>query len=121
MQRVLRMVLFVALVATGCGSGADVGSRSEATPPEGATFCSVFHDQYREALADAVPITDDAFSESTAEIVVWAEVLASLAPQEIAAEAADNVRYHRAQAEVSSASDFIPGSNAMHAWANENC
>jgi hypothetical protein len=89
--------------------------------PEGATFCSIFDGEYREALENAVPVGDDAFGEATSEIVAWAEVLADLAPAEIADEAQDNLRYHEAQAAVESAAEFIPGSNAMHAWANERC
>ena len=97
----------------GSGGGIDV--------PDDATFCSVFSGEYRQALDDAVPVTDDAFSERIGAIVAWAEVLVRLAPEELAGEAADNLKYHQAQAAVRSAADFIPGSNAMHAWANVNC
>lgn len=111
---VLGFVLAVAL--GGCG---DDGAEIEV--PEDATFCSVFSGEYRTAVNDAVPITDDRFGERTAAIVAWAEVLVDLAPPELASEAADNLSYHQAQAAVESAAEFIPGSNAMHAWANSNC
>jgi hypothetical protein len=72
-------------------------------------------------VSDAVPATDDGFDAASARITAWAEVLVSLAPEEIGAQAQDNLAYHRAQAELRSAAGFIPGSNEMHAWANANC
>lgn len=89
--------------------------------PDGATFCSVFLGEYRDALADAVPITDDGFAARIGAIVGWAIVLDDLAPAEIADPATDNLNMHRAQQAVQSAADFIPGSNQMHAWANTDC
>ncbi len=107
------------LALTSCGD--DGAGTTSVEVPDDATFCSVFLDQYQEALDDAVPITDDAFGETTALIAAWAEVLLSLAPAEIVGQAGDNLEYHEAQAAVRSASDFISGSNEMHAWAYTNC
>ncbi len=111
------VLLALGLVAAACG-GDDSGVGS-VDIPEGATFCSVFEGQYRQAIDDAVPITDGRFDETIGEIVAWAEVLSDLAPAEIADEALDNLRYHEAQAQTASAAEFIPGSNAMHAWATD--
>lgn len=120
LTRRLGTLLIVALLfLAACGD--DDTATVSVEVPDGATFCSVFLDQYEAAVDDAVPITDDAFDERIARIVAWADVLRSLAPDEIAAQAEDNLRYHEAQAAVRSASDFIPGSNDMHAWAWDNC
>ncbi len=119
MIRRFGVVLVVGLfVLTSCGDD-DIAVAVEI--PDGATFCSVFDGEYTSALDDAVPITDDGFGESTARIVAWAEVLLTLAPDEIITQAEDNLRLHEAHAAVKSASDFIPGSNEMHAWAWDNC
>lgn len=114
------LLMVVGLALAGC-AGDDRQTVGSVEVPQGATFCSIFNGQYREALGNAVPITDEAFEETIGEIVAWADVLVPLAPEEIAEEASDNLRYHQAQAAVSSAAAFIPGSNAMHAWANEHC
>jgi hypothetical protein len=115
-MRSITALLLTASVLPACGDDAPV-----IAVPSDATFCSVFDGQYRDALAAAVPVTDSGFGESTALLVAWAEVLVDLAPGAIAAEAADNLEYHRAHAAVESASAFITGSNAMHQWANQNC
>lgn len=123
----MRRVWVAAALAFLVGACSDAGAGdAEATNPtveipDDATFCSVFTGQYREALGNAVPVSDPAFVERTSEIVAWAQVLATLAPDEIADEAQDNLGYHRAQAAITSAADFIPGSNALHEWANGNC
>ncbi len=119
-MRVPISVLALSVAAAACGGG-DSSGPAAVTPPPGATFCSVFTGEYADALADAVPITDDGFEASIGEIVAWAAVLTELAPAEISSQAADNLAMHRAQAAVKSAAEFIPGSNEMHAWANENC
>ena len=113
----LGSLVLVALAFSACGDAESVSVEV----PDDATFCSVFFGEYEAALDDAVPITDDGFGGATARIVAWAEVLVSLAPAEIGAQADDNLRYHRAQAELRSAAEFIPGSNEMHAWADANC
>jgi hypothetical protein len=111
-----------AIIALMLGVGACADSTAVTIEvPEGATFCSVFQGEYAEALGAAVPVTDEGFNEAATLIVAWAEVLADLAPGGVAADAADNVRYHRAQADLRSAAEFIPGSNAMHAWSAANC
>jgi len=111
------LVLVVAVAISACGGGGSVA----VDIPDDATFCSVFSGEYKAALSDAVPATDDGFGAASARINAWAEVLVSLAPDEIAVEAADNLSYHQAQADLLSAAAFIPGSNEMHAWANANC
>ena len=114
----------LALVVASCGGdGATSGDVADPTVEvaDGADFCSVFGGEYAEALGNAVPITDEAFEETTALIVAWAEALAALAPEAIAEEAQDNLRYHRAQAAKVSAAEFVAGSNAMHEWARGNC
>lgn len=116
LSRLAPLLLVGTLLAGGCG---DDGTAIEVA--EDATFCSVFAGQYRQALDAAVPITDEGFSTATDELAAWAQVLVDLAPSEIEAEAQDNLQMHLAQAEVESAAEFIPGSNAMHAWANTNC
>jgi hypothetical protein len=123
MGRMWIAAALVLLVAACSDSGtADVEAMDVTVAvPGDATFCSVFTGEYREALSSAVPVTDPAFAERTAEIVAWAEVLAALAPDEITDEARDNLGYHRAQAAIASAAEYIPGSNAMHEWANANC
>jgi len=113
------VTLLMLLVLGACGD--DDTSVASADVPEGATFCSVFEGEYRTALAEAVPITDDAFGERIGVIVAWAEALVELAPAELADDAADNLSMHQAQEAVQSAAEFIPGSNEMHAWANTNC
>ncbi|NQV06338.1 hypothetical protein HQ535_07290 [bacterium] len=112
------MVVVVALLLAGCGDG---GTETSIEVRENATFCSVFDGGYSTALSEAVPITDDSFNDRIGHIVAWAGVLVDLAPDEIASEAGDNLKYHEAQAAVESATDFIPGSNAMHAWAHDSC
>jgi hypothetical protein len=123
MGRIWAATALVLLVAA-CGgdetAGVDAVDVTVAVP-DGADFCSIFSGEYDEALGNAVPVTDEAFTERTAVIVVWAEALATLAPDEIADEAQDNLDYHRAQAAIESAAEFIPGSNAMHEWARSNC
>jgi hypothetical protein len=123
MSRMWVAAALVLLVAACSDSGTGDVEATDVTVavPADATFCSVFTGEYREALSNAVPVTDPAFAERTAEIVAWAEVLAALAPDEITDEARDNLGYHRAQAATASAAEFIPGSNAMHEWANGNC
>ena len=108
----------LALVAGAC-SGA--GDAVVVSVPADATFCSVFDGEYRTALQAAVPITDPSFDERAGEIVAWAEVLADLAPEDVAEFATDNVAYHRAQAEKRTAAPFIAGSNALHEFANASC
>jgi ABC-type glycerol-3-phosphate transport system substrate-binding protein len=114
----IRAALVVVAVLAACSG---TGSSSDVTAPEGATFCSVFEGEYQTALSNAVPVTDDAFDERADELVVWAEILSELAPDDLAAEADDNVGYHRAQREGRSAADFVAGSNALHAYARANC
>jgi len=115
-------VLALLVVACGGDEIADVGAAEiTVAVPDGADFCSVFTGEYDAALGNAVPVTDEAFAERTAVIVVWAEVLVTFAPDEIAEEAQANLDYHRAQAAIESAAEFIPGSNAMHEWARSNC
>ena len=118
-HRLGALIVVGLLVLTSCGD--DDSATVAVEVPDGATFCSVFLDQYKAALGNAVPITDDAFDDRIGQIVAWAEVLLDLAPDEMATQAEDNLEYHLAQAAVKSASDFIPGSNEMHAWANTNC
>ncbi len=117
---VLAGTLFLA--ATACG-GDDTDSEAAVSVevPDDATFCSVFSGQYRSALDAAVPATDAGFDDSSATITAWAEVLNNLAPTEIGDQAEANVGYHRAQQNKQSASDFVPGSNEMHEWADSNC
>lgn len=111
-------IAVLALVAGAC-SGA--GDAVVVSVPADATFCSVFDGEYRTALQAAVPITDPSFDERAGEIVAWAEVLADLAPEDVAEFATDNVAYHRAQAEKRTAAPFIAGSNALHEFANASC
>lgn len=106
--------------AVGCGGGSE-SSPPSLDVPEGATFCSVFDGEYATALAASVPVTDPTFQERAQATLAWSEILRDLAPPEIADQAEDNVSYHRAQAALRSAADFIPGSNDMHAWAHANC
>lgn len=117
-RRLTASALICAALAASCGDGR---STTTIEVPEGATFCSLYAGEYREALDAAVPVTDDGFTESSTLIAAWAEALAALAPPEIAGQAQDNYRYHLALAEIRSAADFIPGSNAMHEWARSNC
>ncbi len=121
MRRTAAAVLALVAAAAACGdSGAD-GEPVSVQAPADATFCSVFTGEYRAALGDAVPVTEDGFEASAQRIVAWAGVLDDLAPEEIAALARANLQYHQAQAAKRSAADFIPDSNAMHEWANGNC
>ena len=117
MLRLGVLVLLAALAATACAGAESVAVEI----PDDATFCSVFLGEYTAALSDAVPVTDGGFDAASSRVAAWAEILASLAPAEIGDQANDNLRYHRAQAELRSAADFIPGSNEMHAWAAANC
>jgi hypothetical protein len=117
-RKLAASVLIGATLAVSCGGGQ---SDTTIEMPAGATFCSVYAGEYQEALDSAVPVTDEGFAESSMLIAAWAEALVTLAPPEIAAQAQDNYRYHLAQAELKSAADFIPGSNAMHEWARSNC
>jgi hypothetical protein len=110
------------LVLTLLAGLASCGTDSLAVEvPDDATFCSVFEGEYGAALAAAVPITDDGFAESVGQIVAWAQVLVDLAPGEIREHAQANLEYHKAQAAIRSASEFIPGSSAMHEWGNSQC
>jgi len=115
----MMIVVMAVSVLTACGD--DDQAVVDVQAPEGATFCSVYEGEYQTARDGAVPITESGFAEAGAEIVAWARVLASLAPAEITDLAAANLGYHEAQLAVQSASDFIPGSNDMHAWARANC
>ena len=118
--RKVNSLLVVLLVATSCG-----GSGAEPAPTiavaADATFCSIFEGEYQDALSAAVPASDDGFEASAQSIVAWAAALRDRAPAEISDLANDNLRYHEAQAAIKSASEFIPGSNAMHEWARANC
>lgn len=119
MTRRALMILAVAVaVLSGCGDDEVV---VEAQAPAGATFCSVYQGEYQSALDGAVPITDSGFAAAGAEIVAWAKILESLAPAEVADLATANLGYHEAQQAVESSSEFIQGSNDMHAWARANC
>jgi hypothetical protein len=114
----------LALLVAACGGGDPTGTDpvdDTVMLPETADFCSVFNGEYDEALRRAVPVGDPAFEERASAIVAWAEALATLAPEEIVDEARDNLSYHEALAAIESAAEFIPGSNAMHAWAVDNC
>ena len=123
MSRIATCVLAGVLMFFAASCGDDSGGDAAPTidVPSDATFCSVFLGGYQSALDDAVPATDSGFDESAATITAWAEALRDLAPAEIAAEAEANVGYHQAQQDKQSASDFIPGSNDMHAWAYSSC
>ena len=111
------LVLVAAVAISACGGGESVA----VDVPDDATFCSVFLGEYKAALSDAVAATDAGFDAASARINAWAEVLVSLAPEEIGVQAKDNLLYHQAQADLLSAAAFIPGSNEMHAWANATC
>ena len=111
------LVLVAAVAISACGGGESVA----VDVPDDATFCSVFLGEYKAALSDALPATDDGFGAASARLNAWAEVLVSLAPEEIGVQAKDNLLYHQAQADLLSAAAFIAGSNEMHAWANANC
>lgn len=115
------MSLVVVLVAGACGDDSGRAPTVTAQVRAGAAFCSVYAIEYKGALNAAVPATHPGFDEAAQAIVAWANVLDDLALPEVVAQAKDNVRYHQAQADKVSAADFIPGSNAMHAWAAENC
>ncbi len=117
-----------ALLLGGCGddesssdASGDSGGSGGVEIPEGATFCSVFDGEYAEALSNAVPATDDGFQDAADAITEWAMVLQQLAPADVADLAQANVDYHRAQANMESASDFIPQSNEFATWARGNC
>ena len=111
------LVLVAAVAISACGGGESVA----VDVPDDATFCSVFLGEYKAALSDAVAVTDAGFDAASARINAWAEVLVSLAPEEIGVQAKDNLLYHQAQADLLSAAVFIAWSNEMHAWANANC
>ena len=116
----LTAVVAVALLAGACGDDSS-DATAAVFAPEGATFCSVFLGEYRDAVESSVPGTDDGHEEAVANIAAWAEVLRDLAPAEIGDLAQDNLSMHEAQRDRVSAADFISGSNQMHAWAFSNC
>ena len=116
LRSTIATLLLTTSALTACGDDTPV-----IAVPSDASFCSVFAGEYQAALAAAVPVTEEGFAESASLLVTWAEVLVDLAPGEITDEAVDNLEYHRAQAAVQSASEFISGSNSMHEWARDQC
>lgn len=110
-------VLMIALgfAAVSCGDD-DAGSGVDI--PESATFCSVFTGEWRDAI-NASPVADPTALERAAH---WSEVLAALAPDEIATEARDHARYARGLAEGATPSEAQQaGSRAFIEWAGDNC
>ena len=116
MRRQLAAVVVLGLVVAACGGDDSEGVSVDI--PEGATFCSVFNGEYRQALVTS-PVADPSAAE---RLVSWAEVLAALAPAEIVSEANDNARYSRDIADgVSPDDSVVAGSVAFHEWAGGNC
>jgi hypothetical protein len=116
MLRRARAIVVVAgtLMLGACGGGADSDS---VAVPEGATFCSVFTGEYRDALMTS-PLADESAGP---ELLKWAEVLVELAPDEIADEAADNVRFIEAFTSGASPDEFADGSFEFNEWGGANC
>ncbi|MEZ5261253.1 MAG: hypothetical protein R2755_05615 [Acidimicrobiales bacterium] len=109
-----------ASTASGAGSGA-ADARAAVEVPAGATFCSVFLDRYRPAIDAAVAFGQPGWEESVQELVEIARVLEAVAPEELRDAAAENVAYHRAQAEQRSASAHVAGSNELSGYGFQNC
>jgi hypothetical protein len=102
-------------MVASCGGENDAGGIDI---PEGATFCSVFTGEWRDALTVS-PVADPSAPE---RVVYWSEVLAALAPDEIAAEAQHLTRYARDIAEGATPSEAtLSGSDAFFEWADDNC
>lgn len=115
----LAAAVTLAMVAVAGSCSEERSTRIEV--PANATFCDIYSGEYRRALGEAVPITDDRFTERAEAIAAWAGVLLDLAPAEILEQATSNLRYHEAQLDRVSAAEHIEGSNEMHAWAQANC
>jgi hypothetical protein len=108
-------LIVLGFVVVSCG-GDD--ARGGVDIPEGATFCSVFTGEWRDAV-NASPVVDPDAPERAAH---RSEVLAALAPDEIAVEAQHHARYARDLANgATSSGDTLTGSGAFIEWAGENC
>lgn len=110
----LAAVAGVMLLTVACGGDDDAGSVSV---PEGATFCSVFTGEYRDALT-ASPVADES---AASELAKWAEVLVVLAPAEIAEAARDNLEFIKAFTSGDSPEEFADGSFEFNEWAGSTC
>ena len=116
MRAWVMVLLFMGLALSGCNGGDD--TEDSVDIPEGATFCSVYNGEYRQAL-NVSPVADPT---AAATVASWAEVLAALAPSEIASAAEDNAQYAKDVAGGVSPSDSVTsGSVAFHDWTEGNC
>lgn len=114
--RAVAVVLALGLATASCGGGGD--AEGEVDIPAGATFCSVFTGEWRDAL-NTSPVADP---DAPERLVYWSEVLAALAPDEIAAEAEHNAQYARDLAGGAASSEATrAGSRALVEWAGEEC
>jgi len=110
------VVIVLGLVVASCGGGDDAGGGVDI--PEGATFCSVFTGEWSDAV-NASPVADPNAPERAA---YWSEVLAALAPDEIAVEAQHHARYVRDLADGrTSLGATLTGSSAFIEFAGETC
>lgn len=116
LRRVSTAAVVVGTLLLGaCGGGGD--DAGSVSVPEGATFCSVFTGEYRDALM-ASPVADES---APSELLTWAEVLVALAPDEVADAARDNLRFIEAFTSGASPDEFSDGSYEFHEWGGAHC
>ena len=131
-RRSVAAAVAVIALLSACGSD-DSGEPSDAAQnaqsddgggvevPQGATLCSVYAGEYRSILDNPTPFGEDGWDDEAAELVELAMVLEELAPPEQAGPAEANVSYFQALANVESASEFVPDSNAFNLHLAETC
>ena len=100
---------------------ADPSASSPAGVSDGATLCGVYTDEYRVVLDSPTPFGEDGWEDEAQELVRLAEVLEQLAPADQSANAAANVGYFQALADVESASELVADSNTFNVYLVETC
>ena len=97
------------------------GRSSPAGVPDDATLCAIYINEYKVILDSPTPFGEDGWEDEAQELVRLAGTLEELAPADQAANAAANVGYFQALADVESASEFVADSNAFNASLLEAC
>ena len=129
LQRRLSGAVIVAALITGACGGSDESSSdsagTDAPPgvevPDGATLCGTYADEYKVILDGPTVFGEDGWDAEAQELVRLATILQQLAPADQAANAAANVGYFQALADVESAGEFVDGSNAFNFFLIEDC
>ncbi len=111
---------FVAVTASLTACGGSSGSE-EVAVPDGATFCSVFNEDYLPIINAPTAFGEDGFAEESEELVRLASIMATLAPSDISEAAQVNVSYHEGVRDVASVSEFVPGNLDTFQYGLDNC